>query len=484
MAVLGGAVYWGVGKLGQEPAAVREVGNIPGLTVIMPGDTSPGTKVTLDDLKGIDEVKGELSEIVEYLRDPQRFTRMGATLPKGVLLMGEPGTGKTLTARAIAGEAGVPFFSTSGSSFDEVFIGVGSKRVRQLFDTARRHAPCIVFIDELDGIGRRRGSAPGHNEEGKTLNSLLTEMDGFEPSTGIVVIAATNFASALDPALVRPGRFNKKITVPLPDLKGRREILQHYISRTVHSADLDFLNIARTTTGFSGADLANLVNLAATKAAMRGKAAVDRALLEEALDDVRIGVKNSRVPNPADLRVTAYHEGGHALVALLTPGATPVHKVTVVSRGHALGVTVQLPESDRTNMTHQQILGEIATAMGGRAAEEVVFGARNVTTGAVSDLQKATYYARQMIGKYGMGEKTGLVYHDMNSPHGPSEQAAMDAEVRAILDRAYQQAKQLLSDNRGHLDAVADALLAKETLNAMDLKDILRGKQPAEASAA
>jgi len=389
-----------------------------------------------------------------------------------------------LTARAIAGEAGVPFFSTSGSAFDEGFIGVGSKRIRHLFETARKNAPCIVFIDELDGVGRRRGATPGHNEEGKTLNTLLTEMDGFEPSTGIVVIAATNFASALDPALVRPGRFNKKITVPLPDLKGRREILEHYMGRTVHSADVDVLTIARTTTGFSGADLANLVNVAATKAAVRGKACVDKLLLEEALDDIRIGIKNTRVPNPAELKVTAYHEGGHALVALLTEGATPVHKVTVVSRGHALGVTIQLPEGDRSNMTHQQILGEIASAMGGRAAEEVVFGARNVTTGAVSDLQKATHYARQMIGRYGMNERVGLAYHDMAASargHSDPSQAVIDAEVKTVLQDAYDHAKQILVDNRATLDRIADALLRRETLTGQDLKLIIAGKTLSDA---
>jgi len=483
VALIGGMGWWAMSKLGEDPAVMREVNAMPGLTVVMP-QSEGASKVTLDDVKGIDEVKGELREIVQYLEDPQKFTRMGATLPKGVLLVGEPGTGKTLTARAIAGEAGVPFFSTSGSAFDEVFIGVGSKRIRQLFETARKHAPCIVFIDELDGVGRRRGVGPGHNEEGKTLNTLLTEMDGFEPSAGIVVIGATNFASSLDPALVRPGRFNKKITVPLPDLRGRRDIIQHYLHRTIHSSDIDVNTVAKTTIGFSGADLANLVNVAATKAAVRGHTSLDRSLLEEALDDIRIGIKHNRLPNPADLKVTAYHEGGHALVAMLTEGATPVHKVTVVSRGHALGVTVQLPEGDRTNMTHQQILGEIATAMGGRAAEEVVFGVKNVTTGAVSDLQKATHYARQMIGRYGMGERVGLVYHDLNATsasraYGDSEQALMDSEVKEILEKAYSQAKQLLHDNRHTLDRVAEALLQRETLSSQDLKLILQGKPPA-----
>jgi len=481
-ALLLGAGWWAMQKLTGDPNGImKDLNNLPGMTVIMPGSEgkqgSAPTKVTLDDVKGIDEVKDELREIVQYLRDPQRFTQMGATLPKGVLLVGEPGTGKTLTARAIAGEAGVPFFSTSGSAFDEVFIGVGSKRVRQLFETARQHAPCIVFIDEIDGVGRRRGATVGHNEEGKTLNALLTEMDGFEPSSGVVVMGATNFASALDPALVRPGRFNKKITVPLPDVRGRADILRHYLGRTVHSPDVDCTTLARSTTGFSGADIANLVNTAATKAAVRGVPAVDRALLEESLDDIRIGLKNSRVPNPADLRVTAFHEAGHALVAMLTPGATPVHKVTIVSRGHALGVTVQLPEGDRTGMSREQITGEIATALGGRAAEELMYGPQGVTTGAVSDLQKATLYARHMVAKYGMSDAVGLVWHDMGAQRSFSEreQALIDSEVKAELDRGYAHAKDLLSVHRDTLNRVANALLAHETLTGDQLRALAAG---------
>jgi cell division protease FtsH len=448
-------------------------------------------RVTFDDVAGVEESKIELEEIIAFLREPKKFTRLGGRIPKGVLLVGPPGTGKTLLARAVAGEAGVPFFSISGSDFVEMFVGVGASRVRDLFMQGKKNAPCIIFIDEIDAVGRHRGAGlgGGHDEREQTLNQLLVEMDGFESNEGVIMIAATNRPDVLDPALLRPGRFDRRVVVPRPDLRGRLAILKVHTRRVPLSDDVDLQTLARGTPGFVGADLQNLVNEAALLAARRDAQRVSNEDFERAKDKVLLGAeRRSMIMSDEDKRISAYHEGGHALVAALTEGADPVHKVTIVPRGMALGVTQTLPEEDRYNLTRTQMVAMIKHAMGGRAAEEIVFG--HLSTGASNDLQQATRVAREMICKYGMSDKIGPVSfdddggdvflgRDFATRRNYSEQTAeqIDGEVRSLLNTLYDQARQLLVDNRGILDRIAEALLERETLEAADVKRLVAGEE-------
>jgi cell division protease FtsH len=447
-------------------------------------------RVTFDDVAGVEESKVELEEIIAFLREPKKFTRLGGRIPKGVLLVGPPGTGKTLLARAVAGEAGVPFFSISGSDFVEMFVGVGASRVRDLFMQGKKNAPCIIFIDEIDAVGRHRGAGlgGGHDEREQTLNQLLVEMDGFESNEGVILIAATNRPDVLDPALLRPGRFDRRVVVPRPDLRGRLAILKVHTRRVPLADDVELEVLARGTPGFVGADLQNLVNEAALLAARRDAQRVSMLDFERAKDKVLLGAeRRSMIMSDEDKRVTAYHEGGHALVALLTKHSDPVHKVTIIPRGMALGVTQTLPEEDRYNLTRAQMLAMIKHAMGGRAAEEIVFG--HLSTGAANDLQQATRLAREMICKFGMSEKIGPVSFDDDSGDvflgrdfvtrkNYSERTAeeIDEEVKDLLSRLYHEARDLLVDNRESLDRIADALLERETLEAADLRRLLAGE--------
>jgi cell division protease FtsH len=452
--------------------------------------TENQTRVTFDDVAGVEESKLELEEIIAFLREPKKFTRLGGRIPKGVLLVGPPGTGKTLLARAVAGEAGVPFFSISGSDFVEMFVGVGASRVRDLFMQGKKHAPCIIFIDEIDAVGRHRGAGlgGGHDEREQTLNQLLVEMDGFESNDGVILIAATNRPDVLDPALLRPGRFDRRVVVPRPDLRGRLAILRVHTRRVPLADDVDLEVLARGTPGFVGADLQNLVNEAALLAARRDAQRVAMVDFEMAKDKVLLGAeRRSLIMSDEDKRVTAYHEGGHALVALLTEGSDPVHKVTIIPRGMALGVTQTLPVEDRYNLTQRQMLAMIKHAMGGRAAEELVFG--HLSTGASNDLLQATRMAREMICRFGMSEAIGPVSFDDDSGDvflgrdfvtrkNYSEKTAeqIDGEVKRLLSELYQQAKLLLSNNRPLLDRIAEALLERETLETADLKRLLDGQ--------
>ena len=444
-------------------------------------------KTTFDDVADMEEAKEEVKEIIEFLRDPKRFQRLGGKMPKGVLLVGPPGTGKTLLAKAIAGEAGVPFISISGSEFVEMFVGVGAARVRDLFETAKRYAPCIVFIDEIDAVGRMRGAGigGGHDEREQTLNQLLVEMDGFDTSEGIIIIAATNRPDILDPALLRPGRFDRRIVLPNPDVKGRLEILKVHTRNKPLAPDVDLSVIAKGTPGFSGADLANLVNEAALIAARKGKDYIEMEDFEEAKDKVLMGVaRKSMVISEQEKEIIAYHEAGHALVAKLIPGADPVHKVTIIPRGLALGVTQQLPEEDRHIHTKDYLLKHLVTLLGGRAAEEIVFGTQ--TTGAANDLERASEIARKMVCAFGMSEKLGplsfgkkdeLVFlgRDIAIAKDYSEKTAqeIDEEVRRIVYECYDEAKYLLTENRKVLDEIARALLEKEVLSGEDIDAIL-----------
>jgi cell division protease FtsH len=456
-------------------------------------------RITFSDVAGIDESKEELQEIVEFLKDPRKFTRLGGRIPKGVLLMGSPGTGKTLLAKAVAGEAGVPFFSISGSDFVEMFVGVGASRVRDLFEQAKKSAPCIIFIDEIDAVGRHRGAGlgGGHDEREQTLNQLLVEMDGFEGTEGVIVVAATNRPDVLDPALLRPGRFDRRVSVPNPDVKGRQQILMIHTRKIPVADGVDLSRVAKVTPGFSGADLENLCNEAALLAARRNKTQVDGADFEEARSKIYMGPERRSLVMPdAEKQKTAYHEAGHAIVAHLLPGHDPVHKVTIVPRGRALGVTWTLPEEDKLSQTREQLLQGITMAMGGRAAEEIMFNA--VTGGAQSDLQRATQIARHMVCDLGMSDDLGPVAWDaggndevflgrqMNRVKNYSEATArrIDEEVRKILTRAYDAAKQMLQANKHVLDKVAASLIEHESLDAEQFASIVAAANPVSTDTA
>jgi len=433
-------------------------------------------KTTFSDVKGVDEAKNELKEIVHYLRDPKKFTRLGGKLPKGLLLVGPPGTGKTLLAKAVAGEADVPFFYVSGSEFEEMFVGVGARRVRELFKAAKKQAPCIVFIDEIDAVGSQRSPKDAQNTR-MTLNQLLTEMDGFNSSDvqGIVVLAATNTPEALDKALVRPGRFDRTVAVPNPDVEGRKQILQVHSKNVKLAKDVDFEIVARGTPGFSGADLANLVNIAALKAALDDETEVKNSHLDHAKDRILMGAeRKSAVITEENRKLTAYHEGGHALVALRTQGARPVHKATIVPRGHALGMVMQLPDKDELNLTRKQLMAMLDVTMGGRVAEELIFGKDEITTGASSDLQQATRLAREMITKYGFSQTIGLASQEYNQSGLSSEtRQKIEEEVKEMLESAYVRAKTLLRTHEKELHAIAKSLLDRESLTGDELKEII-----------
>ena len=446
-------------------------------------------KITFADVAGVEEAKEDVQEIIEFLRDPKKFTRLGGRIPKGVLLMGPPGTGKTLIARAIAGEASVPFFSISGSDFVEMFVGVGASRVRDLFEQGKKNAPCIIFIDEIDAVGRHRGAGlgGGHDEREQTLNQLLVEMDGFESNEGVILIAATNRPDVLDPALLRPGRFDRRIVVPRPDVRGREGILVVHAKRTPLDEGVDLEIIARGTPGFSGADLANLVNEAALLAAHANRDKVTMEDFEKSKDKVLMGgERKTVVMNKQEQRNTAVHEAGHALVARLIPGTDPVHKVTIIPRGRALGLTMQLPTEDRYSMDRERVLSDIAVLMGGRAAEDVAFG--QFTTGAGNDIERATELARKMVCEWGMSEKMGPVAfgqkegevflgRDMTTTRDYSEQTAIeiDQEVRSIVQGQYDRAKTLLTVNRDKLDRISETLLEYEALDGKEVDMLMDG---------
>jgi cell division protease FtsH len=447
-------------------------------------------KMTFADVAGIEEAKDEVEEIIAFLKDPKKFTRLGGRIPKGVLMMGPPGTGKTLLARAIAGEAGVPFFSISGSDFVEMFVGVGASRVRDLFDQGKKNAPCIIFIDEIDAVGRHRGAGlgGGHDEREQTLNQLLVEMDGFESNDGVILIAATNRPDVLDPALLRPGRFDRRIVVPRPDVKGRYGILRVHTKKTPLGGDVDLEIIARGTPGFSGADLENLVNEAALLAARTDKDRLDMHDFEMAKDKVLMGPeRRSMIISDNDKRVTAFHEAGHALVGKMMKGSDPVHKVTIIPRGRALGLTQQLPLEDRLNLSKDAARDQIAVAMGGRVAEELVFG--QITTGASNDIQVATDLARKMVCEWGMSEKLGPLHfgrreemvflgRDFAEQKDYSEQTAIeiDSEVRRIVTESHDRAKAVVVEHLDKLKGLAEALLDYETLDGADIDVIFAGK--------
>ena len=451
-------------------------------------------KVTFADVAGVEEAKEEVGELVEYLRDPGKFQKLGGKIPKGVLMTGSPGTGKTLLAKAIAGEAKVPFFTISGSDFVEMFVGVGASRVRDMFDQAKKHAPCIIFIDEIDAVGRHRGAGlgGGHDEREQTLNQLLVEMDGFEGTEGIIVIAATNRPDVLDPALLRPGRFDRQVVVPLPDLLGREQILKVHMRKVPLSDDVDAKIIARGTPGFSGADLANLVNEAALFAARANKRLVDMHDMERAKDKIMMGAeRRSMVMSEDEKRLTAYHEAGHAIVGLKVPSHDPVYKVTIIPRGRALGVTMFLPEEDRYSYSKERLESSICSLFGGRIAEELIFGADKVTTGASNDIHRTTELARNMVIKWGLserlgpmtyGEEEGEVFlgHSVTRHKNVSDETShiIDEEVRAIVDRNYQRAETILQENMDKLHSMADALIRYETIDREQIQDIMAGRTP------
>ena len=457
---------------------------------LLTGDTP---KTTFADVAGADEAKQELQEIIEFLRDPQKFTKLGGKLPKGALLVGPPGTGKTLLAKAVAGEAARPFFSMSGSDFVEMFVGVGASRVRDLFEQGKAHAPCIIFVDEIDAVGRHRGAGlgGGHDEREQTLNQLLVEMDGFESNDGVILIAATNRPDVLDPALLRPGRFDRQIVVDSPDLRGREGILRVHMRNKPLSDDVDITTLARGTPGMAGADLANLVNEAALLAVRRGHDRIFMVDFEDAKDKVMLGAeRKSLVMKEDERRLTAYHEGGHAICGIKTPGNDPLHKVTIVPRGRALGIAFVLPEDDRVSITRQQLEGNLVRMYGGRAAEELVFGKDRVTTGAASDIQQATGLARRYVTQWGLSEAIGPILvgdneqelflgREIQHRREVSEQTAqlVDGEVKRIIQKAYDAAKKVLSENMELLHAVAQALLDRETLTRDDVEMLARGEK-------
>jgi cell division protease FtsH len=451
-------------------------------------------RVTFEDVAGVDEAKEELEEIVEFLKDPGKFQRLGGKIPKGALLVGPPGTGKTLIARAVAGEANVPFFTISGSDFVEMFVGVGASRVRDMFDQAKKNAPCIIFIDEIDAVGRHRGAGlgGGNDEREQTLNQLLVEMDGFEPNEGIIILAATNRPDVLDPALLRPGRFDRQVVVGNPDIIGREKILKVHMRNVPTAKDVDAKTVARGTPGFSGADLANLVNEAALLAARRGKRAVSMREFEDAKDKVMMGPeRKSMVMSQKEKELTAWHEAGHAVVALFTPASDPVHKATIIPRGRALGMVMQLPTDDKLSMSKVEMQSRLAILMGGRVAEELKFGMDNVTAGASSDIQQATRLARAMVTRWGLSDQIGPVdYADdqgevflgqqlVRSSHVSEETSkAIEEEVRKLVVGGMDAARRILTEQEAGWRAVAEGLLEYETLTGHEIKDLLAGKRP------
>ncbi len=452
-------------------------------------------KTTFADVAGVDEAKEDLQELVEFLLDPGKFQRLGGRIPRGILMVGQPGTGKTLLAKAIAGEAKVPFFSISGSDFVEMFVGVGASRVRDMSEQAKKQAPCIIFIDEIDAVGRHRGAGlgGGHDEREQTLNQLLVEMDGFEPNDGIIVIAATNRPDVLDPALLRPGRFDRQVVVGLPDIRGREQILKVHMRKVPLGDDVDAAIISRGTPGFSGADLANLVNEAALFAARAGKRLVEMVEFEQAKDKIMMGAeRKSMVMSDKEKLNTAYHEAGHAIVGRLMPEHDPVYKVTIIPRGRALGVTMFLPEEDRYSLSKQALLSQICSLFGGRIAEEMILGPDYVTTGASNDIERATALARNMVTKWGLSDKLGPLKYDEDDgevflgmsagvktkPISDDTTHAIDEEVRNIIDSCYGQATQLLKDNEDKLHMMANALVEFETLSSEQLDDIMAGAKP------
>jgi cell division protease FtsH len=450
-------------------------------------------RITFEDVAGIDEAKSELQEIVEFLRDPQKFQRLGGKIPKGCLLVGPPGTGKTLLARAIAGEANVPFFTISGSDFVEMFVGVGASRVRDMFEQGKKNAPCIIFIDEIDAVGRHRGAGlgGGNDEREQTLNQMLVEMDGFESNEGVILIAATNRPDVLDPALLRPGRFDRQVVVPNPDVMGREKILKVHMRKVPLASDVDPKTIARGTPGFSGADLANLVNEAALHAARIGKRVVAMSEFEHAKDKVMMGAeRRSLVMSDDEKRMTAYHEGGHAICSITLPECDPVHKATIIPRGRALGMVMSLPEGDRYSTSKAKLLQQLIMAMGGRAAEELVFGPDKVSNGASGDIKMATDTTRRMITEWGMSEKLGMISygdngqevflgHSVTQNKNVSEATAreIDTEIKAVIDHAYAEAKRILTERRDDLEALAKGLLEYETLSGDEIQQVLRGEK-------
>ena len=457
--------------------------------------TEDQVKVTFKDVAGVEEAKEEVKELVDFLRDPAKFQNLGGNIPRGVLMSGSPGTGKTLLARAIAGEAKVPFFTISGSDFVEMFVGVGASRVRDMFEQAKKHAPCIIFIDEIDAVGRHRGAGlgGGHDEREQTLNQLLVEMDGFEGNEGVIVIAATNRPDVLDPALLRPGRFDRQVTVPLPDIRGREQILKVHMRKTPIANDVNPKILARGTPGFSGADLANLVNEAALFAARANKKIVDMDDFEKAKDKILMGgERKSMVMNDDEKKLTAYHEAGHAIVGRLVPDHDPVYKVSIIPRGRALGVTMFLPEEDRYSNSRQRINSMIAALFGGRVAEELIFGDDAVTTGASNDIERATDLARNMVTKWGLSDKMGpLAYGEeqqevflgksasQNNKNISNETASsIDGEIRKIIDTQYSRATKLIKDNLDKMHLMADALMKYETIDVEQIDQIMEGKVP------
>ncbi len=451
-------------------------------------------KVTFQDVAGAEEAKEEVSEMVDFLRDPAKFQKLGGKIPKGVLMVGPPGTGKTLLARAIAGEAKVPFFTISGSDFVEMFVGVGASRVRDMFEQAKKHAPCIIFIDEIDAVGRHRGAGlgGGHDEREQTLNQLLVEMDGFEGNEGVIVIAATNRPDVLDPALLRPGRFDRQVVVPLPDVRGREQILKVHMRKIPAAEDVKASVLARGTPGFSGADLANLINEAALFAARLNKKLVDMDDMEKAKDKIMMGAeRRSMVMSEAEKRLTAYHESGHAIVGRLVPDHDPVHKVSIIPRGRALGVTLFLPEDDRFSYSKQRLESNISSLFGGRVAEELIFGPESVTTGAQNDIHRATEIARNMVTKWGLSDKLGpLTYsedeqevflgHSVTQHKSVSDETThlIDEEIRHLVERNYERSRVLLTEHLDKLHAMADALMKYETIDAHQIDDIMAGRMP------
>jgi cell division protease FtsH len=456
--------------------------------------TENKTRVTFEDVAGVDEAKEELEEIVDFLKDPGKFQKLGGKIPKGALLIGPPGTGKTLLARAVAGEAGVPFFTISGSDFVEMFVGVGASRVRDMFEQAKKNAPCIIFIDEIDAVGRHRGAGlgGGNDEREQTLNQLLVEMDGFEANEGIILVAATNRPDVLDPALLRPGRFDRQVVVPNPDLNGREKILRVHMRAVPLAADVNVKTVARGTPGFSGADLANLVNEAALMAARKNRRMVVQRDFEDAKDKVMMGAeRKSMAMSEEEKKLTAYHEGGHALIALSVPSADPVHKATIIPRGRALGMVMQLPEADRYSMKLQQMTSTLAILMGGRVAEELIFGRENVTSGAASDIDQATRLARSMVTRWGLSEALGVVSYGENQEEvflghsvartqniSADTAKKIDAEIKKLVQGGYDEAKRILTTKIEDLHTLAKALLEYETLSGDEIIKVLQGIPP------